>query len=305
MTTENRQDAQSEASETLLDETSTDIDEVSTNIDDDSTDADDPAHPHYWSKEEFRGSDSSSSIVKVIGDRLCIFDKCLGQYEFIRELGRGANGIVYLVKNTYLQRQEALKVWVSLKENDKRDKFKQGILEAQKMAAAASVFVAQIYSADVVDRIFYVTMEYIKGSTLKTHLATPITPQERWMIARLYLNALRATTTENNVHGDPHESNIIVQTKENANESMFALKLLDFGTSHFARKEFSLKRHWSVVDRTIRRIVSPLSAYRRAQENMKDLLFARGRDGTDPLFKFAYYDDFLDGLSSSEGVHPR
>jgi len=38
---------------------------------------------------------------------------------------------------------------------------------------------------------------------------------------------------------------------------------------------------------------------------MKDLLFARGRDGTDPLFKFAYYDDFLDGLSSSEGVHPR
>ena len=35
----------------------------------------------------------------------------LNNYTFIKELGEGANGIVYLVENNLLKRKEALKIW--------------------------------------------------------------------------------------------------------------------------------------------------------------------------------------------------
>jgi hypothetical protein len=62
-------------------------------------------------------------------------------------LGAGANGFVIRCQNVVLDRSEAIKFWVKLREGDTRDKFKQGVAEAKKAASISSARIAHVYSA--------------------------------------------------------------------------------------------------------------------------------------------------------------
>ena len=44
-------------------------------------------------------------------------------------IGDGANGVVFKGRHKYLQRDVAVKIWLKLREKDKRDKFRQGVFE--------------------------------------------------------------------------------------------------------------------------------------------------------------------------------
>ena len=55
-------------------------------------------------------------------------------YQIKKEIGSGANGIVYLAENLTLGRNEALKVWIKRRKEDTRNKLVQGLYEIQKLA---------------------------------------------------------------------------------------------------------------------------------------------------------------------------
>ncbi|WP_181181969.1 MULTISPECIES: AarF/UbiB family protein [unclassified Mesorhizobium] len=178
-----------------------------------------------------------------------------------REIGRGANGIVILCENTFLKRPEALKIWVKLRNKDRRDKFKQGISEAQKAAAAAGGVAPQIYSAgDVGDGIFYASMEMIEGETLKEYISKEKGLFQRSVVAQAYVWAIEQLCESGHVHGDPHTKNVIVRAID---EKRVRLSLLDFGTSHFTAPNRFVERHWRVVDETLSRMYRDHFFFRR------------------------------------------
>ena len=116
---------------------------------------------------------------------------------FKEEISRGANGIVFLAYDTVLKREVAVKIWLSFRARDIRNKKEQGVIEAQKACAARDAIhewhderidnpyfipdendilrvteqlIGQIYFAGYHKEYFYTVMEFIKGITLEDFL---------------------------------------------------------------------------------------------------------------------------------------
>ena len=95
----------------------------------------------------------------------------LPSYSFLKEIGRGANGVVILCQNLLLDRPEAMKIWLKLRPRDLRDKLEQDVREARNAAAATGDAAVAIYSAGaLLDKYFYMTMEVVNGCTLESYL---------------------------------------------------------------------------------------------------------------------------------------
>ncbi|HXM26469.1 MAG TPA: AarF/UbiB family protein [Chthoniobacterales bacterium] len=189
----------------------------------------------------------------------------LPSHRLKEEIGRGANGIVYLCHNELLNRPEALKVWLRLRAADPRNKFHQGMEEVRKAAAAASSFVVPIYGAGQLSAgLFYATMEFVDGIPLQRILEHPSSrePRLRYYLARLFFEALEVTEQAGVLHGDPHSKNIIVSAGSkrpteiaSLKESRLKLKLVDFGTSRFTAPGRFERRHRAIVIETFDRIL--------------------------------------------------
>lgn len=238
----------------------------------------------------------------AINDDVSIVDGILSlcgeqQKRFLleKEIGRGANGIVFRAMRTALMQPCALKLWVSLRSNDSRDKVQQGIAEARKIAAAHPDWVPTIYDADTIGDVFFTSMEYIPGLSLKQHLNAGANLRDRWMLARLYINAIEKTTTEASAHGDAHWGNVVVYDDHvDPHEPKRRLKLIDFGTSLFTGQHASRARHWKVVDETFRRILADFGELPYA---LKAQGAAFGEPANRPEhLKIPYYDDVLNQL---------
>ncbi len=202
--------------------------------------------------------------------------------DVIGEVGRGANGIVFETVNRLLDRREALKIWLRLRPRDTRNRIEQGMAEARQASTAAPAHAAVIYHASIIGGVFYATMEFVDGFTLKSALDVMSRDRDdegrpRWdegcsrlNYARAYIDALRATSTECLLHGDPHWSNVILVPGDNKSsaESYATAKLVDFGTSHFTVAGQFEARHWRVVDQTLDRILEYLPDYRTIKERL-------------------------------------
>lgn len=97
-----------------------------------------------------------------IGGKIIINDKEFVGYEVIRPLESGANGVVFVVIIT-LERLEVLKIWLTKRNIDKRDKIKQGLLESQKLAKIEGINAVQIFTAKVFEGLLIATMEYFEA----------------------------------------------------------------------------------------------------------------------------------------------
>jgi len=238
------------------------------------------------------GNDHGGGLV-VSGGRLVLGGETLEAYEVRREVGAGANGVAFLVRHEYLDRLEVLKVWTTLRAGDLRDKLTQGMAEARKASKSHSPFTVEMYHAETRGGLFYATMEYVHGSSLKDALRRPISLGRRWWLARLYVNAIAATTNDQMFHGDAHPGNVVVYDKEiGGNDAALSLKLIDFGTSKFSGAEVSRDRHWRVVRQTVKTILSQFGGYAGAA--------ARPFPGEEHLV-IAYFDDILDALRLEAG----
>lgn len=211
--------------------------------------------------------------IELDGSTLIIYGRPLINFSIRNEVGRGANGIVFDAHNLLLDRREALKVWLTLRLRDTRNKVEQGMSEARKAAVASPAYCAAVYHADIVEDIFYTTFEFIDGPTMKSFLLGQ--PEDtlyhegirRFTVASAYLEAVRETSKHGHLHGDPHWSNVIL-TKRAEHLPIRAAavaKFVDFGTSIFFGKSNAAERHWRVVENEIDRLFSIFPSYKKTK----------------------------------------
>jgi serine/threonine protein kinase len=238
-----------------------------------------------------------SKDVVVKDGKLHLRDEPIERFEITDVLGDGANGVVLDARHRLLNQPRAVKVWMKLRDTDKRDKVRQGIEEAQKLAASDPKWVAMVYDAEVEGGFLYSSMERIYGHTLANELKGSDNLFNRWCLAAQYIDAIQNTTTETVHHGDAHPGNVMVIRLQDQHGSYTKTKLLDFGTSLFAGKEASESRHWRVVYKTFTQIIEPFKSKDWAMD--QTVPFAT-REGT--LLRCAYFKDVLDGLGVEAGT---
>src|SRR5438045_3528646 len=115
----------------------------------------------------------------------------LGRYRFIRELGRGAMGVVGLYDDPKVGRQVAIKtfdVQDAGSEEDwnwLRDRL---LAEGNRAGSLNHPNIVQVFTVEESADLAYIVMEYIRGITLDQYLATSAMPD-----ADLTLRILRQT----------------------------------------------------------------------------------------------------------------
>ena len=94
-----------------------------------------------------------------------LIGKTIGNYEILRELGRGGMGVVYKANEMSLNRMVALKI---LPEHLARDEeyLKRFKLEARAAAQLNHPNVVTIYNISNHGDLHFIAMEYVKGSEL-------------------------------------------------------------------------------------------------------------------------------------------
>jgi len=89
----------------------------------------------------------------------------LGHYEVIKELGRGAQGVVYLAEDLNLRRKVALKMLAGggIDSRDVRERFQR---EAELTSKFEHPGICGVHDVGSVDGVPYIAMQYVQGSTL-------------------------------------------------------------------------------------------------------------------------------------------
>src|SRR5260370_4315414 len=101
------------------------------------------------------------------GTKALMSQQNIGRYEIISELGRGAMGLVYKAKDPTIGRIVALKTMRldvhGLEADEMLRRFRH---EAQAVGVLNHPNIVTIYDAAEQDKIFYIAMEVIEGTTL-------------------------------------------------------------------------------------------------------------------------------------------
>jgi serine/threonine protein kinase len=98
--------------------------------------------------------------------------KTLGRFEIIREIGKGAMGVVYLAHDPKIDRRIAIKTIAippGVSEEEARETRHRFVREAQAAGKLTHPNIITVY--DVVEEkdLSYIAMEYIEGETLESH----------------------------------------------------------------------------------------------------------------------------------------
>lgn len=136
---------------------------------------------------------------------LTIRDVPVPRFQLDREMARGANGVVFSAQRLWLKQPCAVKVWLKLRAEDQRDKIRQGLFEAQKVASANPEWAVSVFDADMVEGIFFTSMELVDGETLRALLRSSPTKQQRWQLADCSRYA-RPDSTIPCCSSEPHKS---------------------------------------------------------------------------------------------------
>ena len=164
-----------------------------------------------------RGPDEATQIMSVV-------DSAVGtRYHMERELGRGGMGVVYLAKDTQLDRPVALKFLGTLL--DDSDEFrKRFIREAQTAAKVNHPNIVSIYDVSDTAGKAYIAMEYVDGVNMARYLSKKghLEPREAISHVTQVLSALQAVHDVGIVHRDIKPENIVLAKGG-------LVKLMDFG----------------------------------------------------------------------------
>ena len=143
----------------------------------------------------------------------------LGKYERLDVLGHGVSGIVYLAKDTLLNKQVALKE-VDVQAGDIR----RFLEEARVMDRLRHPNIVRVLSVDRIDGKIVIAMEYIRGQNLQNLLREQgtIAIDRACEIAAQVLDALEFAHRMQTVHRDIKPANILISREGE-------VKLADFG----------------------------------------------------------------------------
>lgn len=148
--------------------------------------------------------------------------KTLKHFQIEKLLGKGGMGVVYLGRDTRLNRPVAIKILrPDLTVN--KDRQRRFLQEARAAASITHPAIAQIYDVDEADRMTFIAMEYIEGKTISQLIAN----QELDLVGAVEIalhvaEGLSRAHKSNIVHRDIKSENIML-TRDGQT------KLLDFG----------------------------------------------------------------------------
>ena len=154
----------------------------------------------------------------------------LGPYEVGSEIGRGGMGIVYLARDTRLDRPVAIKMLAPQYTRDaqQRERLKR---EARAAARLSHPSIATVYSLEEFDDSVCIVSEYIQGPTLCQIMSEGRLPFDQVLdIAIQIARGLVAAHEEGIVHRDLKPENVI-RTESGI------VKILDFGLARVEPKE--------------------------------------------------------------------
>src|SRR5436190_11184930 len=157
----------------------------------------------------------------------------LGRYEIVRELGKGAMGVVYLAKDPLIGRLVALKTIRAVRgDDDETQEFQQRFIrEAQAAGILNHPAIVTVHDIgqDEPTGTNFISMEYVEGQNLKEILAQgrPLSFDEIGDIAAQVAEALDFAHSKGIVHRDVKPANIIVLEGNRA-------KITDFGIAKIA-----------------------------------------------------------------------
>lgn len=159
--------------------------------------------------------------------------RCLGNYQLLRRLGRGAMAEVYLAEQISLKRQVAFKVLRSNLATDVQyvHRFHR---EAQAAASLVHANIVQIYEVGEIDGIHFIAQEYVQGSNLAEFLARRGSPSLAQALGIMLQTAaaLQKAAEQHIVHRDIKPENVLLT------ESL-DVKVADFGLARVISDEHS------------------------------------------------------------------
>jgi serine/threonine-protein kinase len=156
----------------------------------------------------------------------------LGRYKVLKELGRGAMGLVYLGKDPTIQRFVAIKTMRldQIDHDDKLQDIKERFFrEAESTGRLSHPNIVTIYDAGEEDDLGYIAMELIEGTPLKQWARKPnlMPVNEVLLTVATVADALDYAHQQGVVHRDIKPANIML-TKDRI------VKVMDFGIAKMA-----------------------------------------------------------------------
>src|SRR5580700_3098442 len=151
----------------------------------------------------------------------------IGRYRIVKEIGRGAMGIVYLATDPTIGRSVAIKT-VRLRDVDnaqQREKLRERLFrEARSAGVLSHPNIVTIYDMDEAEGLAYIAMAYVNGPTLEKILASeePLSGAKMLRLLRQTALGLDYAHGRGIVHRDVKPANIM--TDEDG-----AVKITDFG----------------------------------------------------------------------------
>ncbi len=156
------------------------------------------------------------------------------QYEFLRELGRGGMGVVYLAKNKLMDRLEVLKVVnkALLNHPGAVERFLREIRSAAKLSHAN---VVGAYSALQMGELLVFAMEYIEGQDLASVVKSqgPLPIPHACFYVQQAAQGLQHAFEKGMVHRDIKPQNLILAREGKKH----IVKVLDFGLAKATREK--------------------------------------------------------------------
>jgi len=131
-------------------------------------------------------------------------------YEVVAELGRGGAAVVYLARQTGLNRFAALKVLFAgaLATGPDRERMRR---EADAVSRLRHPNVVQIYEVGDHDGCLYLSLEYVSGGSLDRRLADrPLPPAEAARLVEELAGAVQAAHDAGIIHRDLKPANILL-----------------------------------------------------------------------------------------------
>jgi serine/threonine protein kinase len=151
----------------------------------------------------------------------------IGRYRIVKEIGRGAMGIVYLATDPTIGRSVAIKT-VRLRDVDnaqQREKLRERLFrEARSAGVLSHPNIVTIYDMAEEDGVAYIAMEYVDGPTFEEIMASgkPLESGKMFTILRQTATALDYAHTKGIIHRDIKPANIMLGRDGN-------VKVTDFG----------------------------------------------------------------------------